>query len=266
MNGERSRLAELVDALPQPCLTVTPVLDAGGSVVDVALDDLNRAACGLLGGDRDELVGRSILDLAPGLGPEVVRTCCEAVRSGLHHETRGIRTSGADGDRLIDVWAVPLGDAIALVLDDVTRETRAVRALEDLQHSYRLLIDHVSDVVFQGGTDPSIDWISPSVRDLLGWDPDDVVGRTVADLVLEEDRAAIAGARAELGVPDVPRATRPASCAATGPRSGSRPTCGPCSTRPAPSSVAPGRGETSPRSTPRPSCCGSARCTTRSPG
>ena len=198
MDADRNRLLRLVEALPQPCLTVLPVLDADGTLVDVELDDLNRAACALLGADHDSLVGRSVLELRPGIGDELLTTCREALVSGLHHERRGVHDTGADGDRMLDVWAMPLGDALALVLDDVTRETRAVRALEDLQHSYRLLVDHGSDIVFEGGPGPSIDWISPSVRELLGWTPDEIVGRSVVDLVVEEDRDAVLRARAEL--------------------------------------------------------------------
>jgi diguanylate cyclase (GGDEF)-like protein/PAS domain S-box-containing protein len=198
MDADRTRLLRLVEALPQPCLTVLPVVDAEGALVDVALEDLNAAACALLGDEHDALVGRTMLEVRPGIGAELVTTCREALQSGLHHERHGIPDPGSDGDRLLDVWAVPLGDALAVVLDDVTRETRAIRALEDLQHSYRLLADHGSDIVFEGGTGPSIDWISPSVLELLGWSPDEIVGKSVADLVVEEDRAKVQQARDEL--------------------------------------------------------------------
>ncbi|MFN8148418.1 MAG: EAL domain-containing protein [Candidatus Nanopelagicales bacterium] len=198
MDADRSRLLRLVEALPQPCLTVLPVVDADGTLVDVSLDDLNAAACHLLGADHDALIGRSLLDVRPSLGPELITTCREALLSGVHHERHGVHDHGVDGERLLDVWAMPLGDALAVVLDDVTRETSAVRALEDLQHSYRLLVDHGSDVVFEGGPGPSIDWISPSVRDLLGWTPEEVVGRTVFDLVVDEDQPSVQHARDEL--------------------------------------------------------------------
>ncbi|MFN8156175.1 MAG: EAL domain-containing protein [Candidatus Nanopelagicales bacterium] len=198
MDADRNRLLRLVEALPQPCLTVLPVVDADGTLVDVALDDLNSAACTLLGGDHDALVGQSLQTLRPSLAPELLLTCREALLSGIHHERRGVHDTVDGDDVLLDVFAVPLGDALALVLDDVTREASALRALEALQHDYRLLVDHGSDIVFEGGTGPSIDWISPSVRDLLGWTPEEIVGRTVADLVVEEDRALVQQARDEL--------------------------------------------------------------------
>ncbi len=200
MEADRNRLLRLVEALPQPCLTVLPVVDDDGTLVDVVVEDLNAAACRLLGGEHDALVGRRVSEMRPGLAPELLTTCREALLSGMHHERHGVLDPDSDGDLLLDVWAVPLGDALALVLDDVTRETRVVRALEDLQHSYRLLADHSSDVVFEGGAGPSIDWISPSVRDLLGWAPEEVVGRSVADLVLPEDRPLIERAREELAL------------------------------------------------------------------
>jgi PAS domain S-box-containing protein len=60
---------------------------------------------------------------------------------------------------------------------------------------YRLLAETASDVVFRAGNDAVIQWISPSVRDLLGWDPEQIVGRPTTDIIHPEDMTRFAAAR-----------------------------------------------------------------------
>lgn len=44
-------------------------------------------------------------------------------------------------------------------------------------------------------TDRAIQWVSPQVRDLLGWNPEDLIGVVVTDLAHGEDRPALLAAR-----------------------------------------------------------------------
>ena len=49
------------------------------------------------------------------------------------------------------------------------------------------LLDHVPGVVVLGSNDGTIEWVSPSVRHALGWEPDDLVGATFPQLVHPDD-------------------------------------------------------------------------------
>jgi diguanylate cyclase (GGDEF)-like protein/PAS domain S-box-containing protein len=53
--------------------------------------------------------------------------------------------------------------------------------------SYRLLADNAIDVVLEANLQTVIQWISPSVEDVLGWAPGDLVGRPAADVVHPDD-------------------------------------------------------------------------------
>ena len=57
--------------------------------------------------------------------------------------------------------------------------------------SYRLLADNAIDVVLEANLQTVIQWISPSVEDVLGWQPGELVGRSAADLVHPDDMAEI---------------------------------------------------------------------------
>jgi diguanylate cyclase (GGDEF)-like protein/PAS domain S-box-containing protein len=71
------------------------------------------------------------------------------------------------------------------------------RAAEDrLRDAYRLLAENASDVVSRTDTEGTIEWVTPSVVDLLGWTANDLIGRTATDFVHPDDRHLVVEARA----------------------------------------------------------------------
>lgn len=85
-----------------------------------------------------------------------------------------------------------------VLLRDIT-ERRAV------QRRYRTLIENSSDIIFVVQADGTITYVSPSIRNILGLDPEPLVGGSCFDLVLEEDREALKEGFAE--ILDDPEAT-----------------------------------------------------------
>ncbi|NNF03706.1 MAG: PAS domain S-box protein, partial [Rhodothermales bacterium] len=53
---------------------------------------------------------------------------------------------------------------------------------------YRKMVDHTQDVITLLGPDGRIEFESPSVREVLGYDPDELIGRDPFELVHEDDR------------------------------------------------------------------------------
>ena len=108
----------------------------------------------------------------------------------------------ADGSRL---WAEvtsrfvfdelgALEGAVA-VLRDVQTEVEAERALAASEDRYRLMAENASDVVFLTDTDRRVVWIAPAVTTTLGWDPGELAGTRMSDLLHPDDLAATDGAR-----------------------------------------------------------------------
>ena len=70
-----------------------------------------------------------------------------------------------------------------------TDDPRAARAPED--ERYRLLAENADDFVAFIGTDDRIQWVNPGVTTVLGWAPDDLLGRPITDAVHPDDHAAL---------------------------------------------------------------------------
>jgi two-component system, cell cycle sensor histidine kinase and response regulator CckA len=71
---------------------------------------------------------------------------------------------------------------------DVTEQKQAMNALQKSEERHRIYFENVSDVIFSIDPDFSILNISPSVERVLGYTPDEMIGKPIQDLnVLEPD-------------------------------------------------------------------------------
>ncbi len=82
------------------------------------------------------------------------------------------------------------------IVQDVTEQLGAARALEDSEQTFRALIENASDTITILDATGRIVYESPSLERVLGYLPEDLVGQNVFEYVHPEDRA---GAVGELG-------------------------------------------------------------------
>ncbi len=96
-------------------------------------------------------------------------------------------------------------------VDEVTKESRIVSSwrdaqalvethqrLESSEARFQFLAENASDVVVESDPAFNVSWVSPSVFELLGWRPDEMVGRATIEFVFPEDRPAILYERANV--------------------------------------------------------------------
>jgi len=151
------------------------VFDNDDRVID--LNDEARETFGL----EDAVVGVPVEEVLPR---------CQSVVEAHEHGTQTeseIEFDGPDGKRFFRARVStvteddhPIGRL--LLLNDVT-EQRAVR------ERYRALIEDASDLILVVSPDEEIKYASPSLRDIGGVEPDDIVGTNAFELVHPEDRA-----------------------------------------------------------------------------
>ncbi len=167
----------------EPRVLVRPKYDVTGEVTDFTYVALNAAAARALGVAPDDVIGRDALASDARMG-----------RSRFFaHLQRAARAEGpiaVDHERDVDHRT---GEPITYDLRAARRDElleaswRNLTETMELQDSYRLLAEYVSDVVFRGGIDFTLTWVSPSVYVMLGWSPLDLVGRDVTELLHPED-------------------------------------------------------------------------------
>ncbi|WP_200344477.1 PAS domain S-box protein [Halochromatium glycolicum] len=94
-------------------------------------------------------------------------------------------------------WASPLHDDQGAVVgymgsqQDISARVQAQQALSASETRYRLLAEHSSDLISKHSSDGTFLYVSPSCRTLLGYAPEELVGRSPYDLFHEDDLDAI---------------------------------------------------------------------------
>lgn len=81
---------------------------------------------------------------------------------------------------------------------DVTDERQVQVALAESEARYRLLADNASDMIASFQPTGEISFISPACKNVLGYQPDEMVGRRVADFTHPDDRQPMADYYADL--------------------------------------------------------------------
>jgi PAS domain S-box-containing protein len=90
----------------------------------------------------------------------------------------------------------PTGKVVAIfgVFRDVTEPVRARQEIERSEARYRLLADHANDIITIFDLDGYFDYLSPAITKVLGYTPEELIGRHVSDIVHPEDFPATEGA------------------------------------------------------------------------
>ncbi len=139
---------------------------------DGAIVDANAAACAFYGYARDTLARMTIEDVS-GRPRETLVRAREELREhqSLTTETRHRLASGDWRDLEVHATLLHLAarDLIFLILHDVTARKRMEATLRDSETRYRLLAEHVTDVIWIVDMAMRPTFISPSIQRLLGY-------------------------------------------------------------------------------------------------
>ena len=186
-------LAATLASMLDPHVLFEAIQAPDGTVVDVRYAMANDAACDYLQRSKDELIGRTVREVFTGEAVStVLRWCHEALEAGSLALDEVELPSSVDGrSRWLDIRAVRVGGSISFTWRDVTDRHVTSREIAERESTYRLLADNATDVILRSAAGGGIEWVSPSVTEMLGWRPDQVLGRTVGSLMHPDDLARV---------------------------------------------------------------------------
>ena len=75
---------------------------------------------------------------------------------------------------------------------DVSNLRRAEQALLETEDRYRQLVENAYDLVTEVSTDARYVWVSPNYRTVMGYEPEELVGRSILDHIHPDDLADVA--------------------------------------------------------------------------
>jgi len=150
--------------------------------------------------EDQELTGRCHYEVFPEIGEELR----EVHRRGLAGEViraEQERFDRADGSTQWLRWEVrPWHDSsgatagILIFSEDITARELAMSALAESEAHYRALAETTFDWIWEVDPSARYTFVSPRVTELLGYTPEEVLGRTPFDLMSEVEAARVAAA------------------------------------------------------------------------
>ncbi|MBT8508491.1 hypothetical protein AZH53_08740 [Methanomicrobiaceae archaeon CYW5] len=79
---------------------------------------------------------------------------------------------------------------VTVMLEDITERRRAEEALRESEQKYRALVEQINDAIWIIDDDWTFNYASPRTERILGYEPEDLLGRRIFDYLLpgEEER------------------------------------------------------------------------------
>jgi PAS domain S-box-containing protein len=128
--------------------------------------------------------------LAPATAEPLVSAYARVVRTGeplvLDGQSLVSAVSGGVA-RMFDMRATAVEGLVAVVWRDVTDRVQAARRIADAQELFQLVAENASDVVVRVGADGKALWVSPAIRASLGWEPEELVGTSLMEIIHPKD-------------------------------------------------------------------------------
>jgi PAS domain S-box-containing protein len=148
---------------------------------------VNEAACRALGYSRDELLQMTVFDIDPAFTEKMwreswrrLKTEKTVVLETVHRAKEGrtypveIRANYLEfGGRVYD----------CAFARDITERKRAEEEVAESRKRYRGLVEKINDWVWEIDADGVYTYSSPRARDLLGYPPEEILGKTPFDFM-----------------------------------------------------------------------------------
>jgi diguanylate cyclase (GGDEF)-like protein/PAS domain S-box-containing protein len=165
------------------------------SDADGTMRFVNDRFCEMTGYSREELVGQKTSWLvATDEDRELLLSKAALRRQGISDQYE-VRIRRRDGSVVwMEIGGAPLIDADGKVIgtigvhNDITERRLSEAALRDSESRYRLMAENSTDVISRSNANGKVLYASDATRRLLGYEPHEVVGRSVYSFVIDEDR------------------------------------------------------------------------------
>ena len=154
----------------------------------------NEAQCKAMGYSREKLLGMNHRECtSPETARHAYEIFTEIYRTGRQQKIADYEIIRKDGKKIVaelsaSLMRGPFGEPIGFrgLGRDVTEKIAAEKALRENERKYRLLAENLRDVIWILDADLKYVYVSPSVTELRGYSPEEVMQQTM-DQVLTPD-------------------------------------------------------------------------------
>jgi PAS domain S-box-containing protein len=159
----------------------------------VVIADANEACERLTGFTRQEMLGKTLVTLGLLRKEEQKETLSQFERQGAltSNELRLFNKSGEERIVLSNTMPVTIGGQMYAIttMQDITERKQAEAALTASENRFRVLIEHSSDGIVLISSKGQVIYESPSATRLIGFAPEERLGKSVFENIYPDDLA-----------------------------------------------------------------------------
>ena len=96
-------------------------------------------------------------------------------------------------EQQVSIRTAELNTAIKQLNDEILERRKAELSLKESERKFRELVENINDVIYVTDGMGALTFISPAVERLLGYQPEELMGRRLEELVHENDKSAVTG-------------------------------------------------------------------------
>ena len=155
--------------------------------------DANASACRMFGYTREEFIGLHASDIVVQSELEHIQPALSKLnqRFDYHRQWRFRRKDGSTFGAEVIATKMPDGNLLGMIRD-ITERQKAADTLRSSEERFRQLIENASDIIAVVDEAGVIRYQGPSTQRLLGYTPEEMVGRRSADFIHPGDHAKVA--------------------------------------------------------------------------
>ncbi|MBN1199891.1 MAG: response regulator, partial [Bacteroidales bacterium] len=151
------------------------IRDKKGIPVDYLFLEVNNAFEELTGLNASGLVGKSVLDVMPGIEERWITTYGEVALTG-----KPVTFTQYSGE--LSKWYhvsafSPEKGKFATIFTDVTRQMEVEEALKESENKFRGITEQIQDVIYMTDKAGRIVYISPASLEVFGYSKDEMIGK-----------------------------------------------------------------------------------------
>ena len=145
----------------------------------------------------------------PGYRREVIAVWDRAVKTAIQRQSviapHEYRVSCKDGTiRTVEIFGSTIGRREQVIFNDVTGRKRAEETVKESRERFKNLVEASSDWVWEVDEHGVYTYASPKVRDILGYEPEEVLGKTPFDFMPPEEAERVAAIFKEIAASQKP--------------------------------------------------------------
>ncbi|KJS84386.1 MAG: hypothetical protein JM58_11115 [Peptococcaceae bacterium BICA1-8] len=157
--------------------------DSTGNYIDV-----NQAGCEMLSYTREELLNKSILEITH---PDSLEICSQDFnvlqeRGEIRTEHTLVKKDGTFIDVQINAFKISENESVAFC-HDVTERKNTEKAIRENEYLFRLITENMQDLITLTDQDGRIRYVSPSYKIILGFNPQELLGKLIFDFIHTDD-------------------------------------------------------------------------------